>query len=296
MFEKQENIETPIASEVIISRHSIRGSGSEYEDISLEGVEKAKKIARGELVPVIEGAEEGSVIFMGGNSTETRTNSTLKVYSNELKDIFKERKDILFFNHDQIKGQSKKSGYLDTARYIKEKAGDNLKAKIIIDLPLTLNNLASKDWFREDGVSVKAEQEALLNRHGKDYSGAVKEWFEHGGFLGGKQILPRPIEVAENYLRAIKRLENFISEFSGKRKLKIVLIGHGFEIDALRVYLSNNRKITPEGFEKIGDKITDTAELSFIEPDNEGNIHLKYRGEKFVLPKTENKEETKQNE
>lgn len=291
MFEKQENFETSITSEAIISRHSIRGSGSEYEHLSPEGVEKAKKIAREELAPTIEGAEEGTVVFMGGNSAEMRTNSTLKVYSDELKEIFKERKDMLFFNRIQIKEQSKEKGYLSTARYIQEKANDNLKSKIIIDMPLTLNNLATKEWFREDGVSIKAEQEALLNRHGKDYSSAVKEWFGHGGFFGGKQRLPSPIEVAENYLRAIKRLENFIGEFSGKRKLKIVLVGHGFEIDALRVYLSNNRKITPAGFEKTGDQITDTAELSFIEPDNEGNIHLKYRGEEFVLPKTENKEE-----
>lgn len=291
MFENQKKFETSINSEAIVSRHSIKGNGSEYEGISPEGVEKVKRKAEEELAPIIERAEEGTVIFMGGNSTEARTASTLKIYSDELKDIFKERKDVIFFDRNQIKEQSKESGYLSTARYVQEKAGNNPKAKVVIDLPLTLNNLADKKWFEEDGVSVNLEQLALLNKHGQDYNAAIKEWFTCEGVLNGKQKLPRPVEVAENYLRAIKRLENFISEFSGKRNLKIVIVGHGFETDALQVYLANKRNITPEGFENIGGRVMDTAELSFIEPDNEGNIHLKYRGKEFVLPKAENKEE-----
>lgn len=289
MFENQKKFETSINSEAIVSRHSIKGGGSEHEDISPEGVEKAKRKAEEELAPLIESAEEGTVIFMGGNSTEARTASTLKIYSDELKDIFKERKDVVFFDRNQIKEQSKEKGYLGTARYIQEKANDNLKAKIVINIPLTLNNLADKKWFDEDGVSVNLEQLALLNKHNQDYNAAIKEWFTCEGVLNGKQKLPRPVEVAENYLKAIKRLENFISEFSGKRNLKIVIVGHGFETDALQVYLANKRNITPEGFENIGGRVMDTAELSFIEPDNEGNIHLKYRGKEFVLPKNETK-------
>ena len=291
MFEKQKNFEAANNAEAIFSRHSIKGEGSEYEQLSPEGVEKAKKKAEEELVPLIEGAEDGTVIFLGGNSTEARTVSTLKIYSDELKDIFKERKDVIFFDRNQIKEQSKKSGYLNTARYIQEKADNNPKAKVVIDIPLTLKNLADKKWFDEDGVSVNTEQLALLNRHGQDYNAAIKEWFMCEGFLNGKQKLPKPVEVAENYLRAIKRLENFIGEFSGERKIKTVFAGHGFEIDALLTYLANDGKVTPEGFEKIGGKVIDTAELSFIEPDNEGNIHLKYRGEEFVLPRAEDKGE-----
>ena len=291
MFENQKEFATTINSEAIISRHSIKGGDSEYKDISPEGVEKAKRKAREELISAVENAEEGTVIFMGGNSTEERTASTLKIYSDELKDFFKERKDVMFFDRNQIKEQSKESGYLSTAKNIQEKANNNPKAKVIIDIPLTLDNLADKKWFDEDGVSVNTEQIALLNRHGQDLNAAIKEWFMCEGFLDGKQKLPRPVDVAEDYLRAIKRLENFISEFSGKRKLKIVIVGHGFEIAALRVYLSNNQKITPEGFEKIGSKPVDTTELSFVEPDNEGSIHLKFRGEEFVLPRVEDKGE-----
>lgn len=295
MFEKQKNFEAG-HSEAIFSRHSIKGEGSEYEQLSPDGVEKAKKKAGEELVPLIESAEDGTVIFLGGNTNEARTASTLKVYSDQLKESFKGKENVIFFDRNQIKEESKKSGYLETARRLQEEADKNTKAKIVIDMPLLLKNFAKRDWWYEKDGSVKAEQEALLKKYGKDYSGAIKEWFGHGGVINSEQRLPKPEEIAESYLDAIKRLENFIGEFSGMRKTKTVFAGHSFEIDALLTYLANDGKVTPEGFEKIGGKVIDTAELSFIEPDNEGNIHLKYRGEEFVLPKTENKEETKQNE
>ena len=87
MFERQKNFEAANNSEAIFSRHSIKGEGSEYEQLSPEGVEKAKKKAEEELVPLIEGAEDGTVIFLGGNSTEARTVSTLKIYSDGLRAI-----------------------------------------------------------------------------------------------------------------------------------------------------------------------------------------------------------------
>lgn len=285
MFEKQKNFEAG-HSEAIFSRHSIKGEGSEYEQLSPDGVEKAKKKAGEELVPLIESAEDGTVIFLGGNTNEARTASTLKVYSDQLKESFKGKENVIFFDRNQIKEESKKSGYLETARRLQEEADKNPKAKIVIDLPLLLKNFAKKDWWYEKDGSVKAEQEALLKKYGKDYSSAIKEWFGHGGIINSEQRLPKPEEIAESYLDAIKRLENFIGEFSGMRKTKTVFAGHSFEIDALLTYLANDGKVTPEGFEKIGGKVIDTAELSFIEPDNEGNIHLKYRGEEFVLPKT----------
>lgn len=46
-----------------------------------------------------------------------------------------------------------------------------------------------------------------------------------------------------------------------------------------------------EGFEKLGSKVVDTTEMSTIEPDENGDLHLRYRGNDFIckLPKKEEK-------
>jgi broad specificity phosphatase PhoE len=95
--------------------------------------------------------------------------------------------------------------------------------------------------------------------------------------------VPSPATMAESYLNGIRRLEDFVKKFSGERKVKIVVVGHSFHIDALLTYLSNNGKVDLEGFEKIGNNVIDTTEMSTIEPDEAGNLKVSYRGKEFVF-------------
>src|SRR6056297_184606 len=89
-------------SEAFITRHSTRGEGSEYEQLSPEGVEKAKERVD-ELQALIESAEAGSVFVMGGNTSEARTRSTLQVYVDELKSRLEGQDDYLFLEREEIK-------------------------------------------------------------------------------------------------------------------------------------------------------------------------------------------------
>lgn len=139
--------------------------------------------------------------------------------------------------------------------------------------------MKKESWYESTG-EVKKGQLELLEKHGKDYTGAIKEWFKQ---VNNKQGSINPKEIAENYLNGIKRLEEFIKKFAPDRKINIVMIGHSFEIDALLTYLANDGKIDAEGFEKIGGKVVDETELSTIELKNEGQINLNYRGNDFVF-------------
>lgn len=279
----------PNESEAIVTRHSTKGKGSEYGELSPEGVEKAKERAR-EFAQIIEHADPGTVVFFGGSSYEQRTGSTLEVYADEVKEILKNNPEVLFFDQERITEEAK-VGYLATARKIQEEADQNQSAKVVVDLPLVLRDFENKDWLYDKEGNPKQEWMAMLNKHGKDYSSAIKEWFGNQGVFEGKQVVPPPATMAESYLNGIKRLEDFVKRFSGDRKVKIVVVGHSFHIDALLTYLANNGVVDLEGFEKLGSKVVDTTEMSTIEPDENGDIHLAYRGNEFVfkIPKEEDK-------
>ena len=270
----------PQQTEVYLTRHSTKAKQeeSEYKQLSLSGVERAQERAK-DLTEAVEQSDDGTIFFLGGNSIEDRTKSTLEVYSDELKRNFQDNEDVLFFGRDKIKDMSK-DGYSSTAESLIEEIQQSPESKVIIDLPLYIKDIMKKESWYESTGEVKKGQLELLEKHGKDYTGAIKEWFKQ---VNNKQGSINPKEIAENYLNGIKRLEEFIKKFAPDRKINIVMIGHSFEIDALLTYLANDGKIDAEGFEKIGGKVVDETELSTIELKNEGQINLNYRGNDFVF-------------
>ena len=280
----------PSESDAIVTRHSIKGKGSEYGELSPEGVEKAKERAR-EFAQIIEHADPGTVVFFGGSSYEQRTGSTLEVYADEVKEILKNNPDVLFFDQERI-AEEAKVGYMATARKIQEEADQNQSAKVVVDLPLVLRDFENKKWLYDEEGKPKKEWMAMLDKYGKDYSSAIKEWFGNQGVFEGKRVVPPPATMAESYLNGIKTLEDFVKRFSGNRKIKIVVVGHSFHIDALLTYLANNGVVDLEGFEKLDSKVVDTTEMSTIEPDENGDLHLAYRGKDFVFNIPKEKDES----
>ena len=280
----------PSESEAFITRHSVSGKGSEYEGLSPEGVEKARERAK-ELAALIEQAEKGSVVFFGGNTYESRTSSTLQAYFDELKEILSQNPDILMFDQGQVQEEARE-GYLKAAKSLQDQADTSPDSKVVIELPLKLKDFNKKEWFYGPDGNMIPEWDALLSKHGKDYGSAIKEWFSR--VENGDKALLDPTEIAESYLKGIARLENFVKKFSGDRKVKIVVVGHSFLIDAFLTYLSNNGKVTPEAFDKL-EGVIDTTELSILEPDSEGNLHLEYRGNEYVFKKDSSKGLLKEN-
>ncbi|OHA00621.1 MAG: hypothetical protein A3C11_01820 [Candidatus Sungbacteria bacterium RIFCSPHIGHO2_02_FULL_49_12] len=262
-------------SEYWLTRHAQSVSGV-TKDLPLtpEGVLQAKERAVA-LARMIEEAPEGAVIFHGGVSPFTRTRMTMGAYTNELKEQLKDREEI----HED----AKRVGYLKTAKGVVQKAESSPNTKVVIDLPLALKGLMDESQFYLPNGEVKPEWMALLVKHGKDFTSAVKEWFSVQPRTD--EALPNPYQIAESYIRDMRRLDEFAKRFFPDRPRRVTFVGHSFAIDALLTYIANDGKITPEGFEKIGGKVVNETELSVIEPGTSMKLH--YRDHDFELPDSE---------
>ncbi|OHA02174.1 MAG: hypothetical protein A3H71_00695 [Candidatus Sungbacteria bacterium RIFCSPLOWO2_02_FULL_48_13b] len=266
-----------------LTRHAQSVSGVDKTlPLTPEGVEQTKERAR-VLAEMIAEAPPGTVIFHGGVSPFTRTRLTIGAYTNELKELLKDREDVMFVDREEIHEDAKRVGYLETARGVVRKAEVSPDAKVVIDLPLALKGLMDENQFYFPNGEVKPEWMALLVKHGKDFTSAVKEWFSMQPRTD--DALPDPYHIAESYIRDMRRLDEFAKRFFPDRPRRVTFVGHSFAIDALLTYIANEGEITPEGFEKIGGRVVSETELSIIEPGTSMKLH--YRDQDFELPSSE---------
>ncbi len=259
-----------------ITRHTEWPRTEEKRSEKFEGItEKGEILARErakEIADLIENMDKGSIMFFGGASGLKRTQSTMEVYTDELKELFKNRDDVIFVNSQKIKELSKEKGATKTAKEIVEQASKNPDSKIIIEFPL---------WIKQFGDSRWKEYLKTTPREMSDNQ-IIKNWIKDKGQIQEEQIGPNPEEVAKNYLEGMKRLRKFIGGFFPERPVVISIVGHSGELDALFVYLANEGNISEEGFRKIEDKIINETEPAQIEFLSEGKIKLKYRDKEFI--------------
>lgn len=266
------------STEYWLTRHSKSGKGVESSPgLSEEGVALAKERAK-TIAELVNNSVKGSVIFYGGVTSAPRTRSTAEIYVDEVENTLHEEgaEGVRFIKQAEIKEDTEKSGYLATARSIASEADSNPDEKVVIELPLFLKEFSMEKYLcEEDGVTVKPEWQALLDKHGKDYTGAIREWFDN------KNGSIDPRQMAEEYLSGMRRLADFSRRFFPNRPIKIGLVGHSFIIDALLTYIANNNEISSEGFDKIGGDVVGETELATIEFDKDSNPVLNYRGQTF---------------
>ena len=275
-----------------ITRHSKSGKGVESSPgLSEQGVDMARERAK-TIVELIKNSEKGSVVFYGGVTNAPRTRSTMEFYTDETEKILNENnEDVSFIKKEDIKEKADQLGYLETAKKIALKINKSPDQKVVIELPLFLKEFSMERYLcEEDGKTVKPEWQKLLDKHGNNYTEMIKEWFNDSEIT--KSINPE--EMAKGCMDGMQRIADFSKRFFPNRPIKIGLVGHSFLIDVLLAYISNDRKISVEGFEKIGGDVVKETELSTVEFDNEDGIHLKYRGKEFVLPKNKEKEDINQ--
>ncbi len=173
-----------------------RGLGkksNKYWGLTCRGVvqtrEKAKILAK-----TVDDAPNGSVVVLGVCSKAIRTKSTLMVLTDELRRIFKDKKDVIFskpFNPVTP---------LDSLKEISMKSDDD-RAKVIIDFPLHIKEFIASPGQKERTMAKKLlfglcgaegffrrffpnnpiilvnvghsrEIDALINRLGKENGGA----------------------------------------------------------------------------------------------------------------------------
>lgn len=265
-------------TEYWLTRHSKSGKGvDDAPGLSQEGVDLARERAK-TIAELVNNSVKGSVIFYGGVTSAPRTRSTAEIYVDEVENTLNEEgaEGVRFIKKEEIKEDAEKSGYLATARSIASEADRNPDEKVVIELPLFLKEFSMEKYLcEEDGVTVKPEWQALLDKYGKDYTGAIREWFDNkNGSIDPKQM-------AEEYLSGMRRLADFSRRFFPNRPLKIGLVGHSFIVDALLTYIANNNEISSEGFDKIGGDVVAETELATIQFDENGSPILNYRGQTF---------------
>jgi hypothetical protein len=265
-------------NEFFTTRHSIKPEGediesSEFAGISDKGVELAKERGR-EILADLKKSEKGTIMFIGGVSESPRTKSTTMVYGHEIRNIIQEQgnDDVLVFLSDDLK-QIK--GYSDKVKFLSEQILKNPDKKIIFDLPLFIKEFSRNNRWTNKGGELTEYAQELLHRNNDNDEESMKDWFENQGKIGSLTG-PNPREVAEEHLAGINRLREFAKEYiQTDRPLIIGSVGHGWNLDAMAVYLANHGEVNKEAFEELQAKaIRETKIIRIVE--KEGRQVLEY--------------------
>lgn len=267
------------------TRHSIKPKGEDKESVLYKGIsEKGELLAKeraNDLVALVERAPEGAVVFIGGATDQIRTKSTAEVYGDEMKKIVaEENKDIIIFNRNDI--ADSKKGYSQIVEELVEKINADPAKKVIIDFPMFLKEFSIGGGKFLDASGNSNDFTNKLLELGGSEEGGSKKWIEGGGIADGIEG-PKPKEIAEEQLRGIDRLSEFVQKNLGQTRPVIIgFVGHSWPLDALAIYLANNGEVTMEGFEKIGGAMIKETEIAELVLDN-GKTKFKYRGKEYEL-------------
>jgi hypothetical protein len=272
-----------------VTRHSKKPKGediesSDYPGISEKGVELAKERAQ-EIESFLEQQDTGTVMFIGGGSEIARTKSTAEAYGDAVKELSKEKKDILVITKDEIISEGAPTGYTKAIEKIVEKIKLNPDKKVVVDYPLFLKELSPARWFDEKG-NLSPYAAELLKRNNDDEYETTKDWIRTGGQIENLQG-PNPSTVAEGYKKALLRLQEFAKQFIGDRSLVVGVVGHSMDIDVFATQLAKG-KIDVQGFEEVtrGQLVKET-EMATIKMDKD-KITLSYRNQDFTFENQDN--------
>lgn len=265
------------STEVFIGRHSKKPQDTDpksdtYEGMSKSGVDLAQKRAR-ELAILIEEAKQGVIIFLAGTSEAPRTKSTTHAYINELSEIFKNKADQYLIINSPVESPSQAVNLIN----------QNVSRKIIIGYPLFLKefSMITSGWVNKE-QEQSAYLKAMQEKFGMDEINLVREWISTEGKTDGFQG-PNPTEVAKNYLKGIRRLQQFAQKHFAGRKVIIGIIGHSWDLDVSVTYLAKGKVDLPSFDEVTQGEIIKETEISKIEFGQDETTVI-YRGREFKSP------------
>lgn len=275
-------------NEFFFARHSIKADkkkpedaeSQQYKGITEKGVELSRQKAQ-EVLKMLDQAEAGSVLFIGGASEQIRTKSTGKVFGDEIKEILARdgRNDILALTEADIADRQK--GYTEIVQGVSDKINASPDKKVLIDYPMLMKEFSMKMWLDEKG-NFSEYTNKLLAKNNNNSTAAMKDWIESEGKLDD-MTGPNPTKIAEDSLEGIERLREFAKKYIKDRPVIVGAVGHSWNFDALAVYLANNGKVNGEGFAKVGGELIKDSEIGMVEIDKEGSAVLKYKGKEFPI-------------
>lgn len=262
----------------------------DYPGITESGVEHGTETTKQELLDIVNRADPDAIVFFGGSSEEIRTKSTNKLRGDILAKEFGKRDDVVVYTQEDMEKlrQEAKDGNGKVLNLVEDIIESNKDKKIIFTYPLFLKGLSLRPQFRESGTGKRIYYSKKLGDLSHDHPDkSVEVWLKDEGKLhDGEETIQgkkTPQQVAEEHMRDIQRLRNFTKRFSGDRQSIIGLTGHGWNEDALMVYLANRGKVDAEGFSELGSVAIKQGELSQIE-FSDGEIIFHYRGQKYNIP------------
>lgn len=285
--------------EGFVGRHLKKPKGedkesTQYPGVSESGVEQGKERAQKELMEMIEKSEPGSIIFIGGASSEVRTKSGAELYGNELKEALKERQDefLVITREDVIaagKTDEDNTRYGEAIEEIQRIIEANPDKKVIVDFPLMLKELSLRSragkssWYDKDG-NIALYAKKLLERNNNNEYETIKDWIQTQGAPIDGEMGPNSQETAENYRNAILRLHDFIKSRIPDRPVAIGMVGHGWDTDAFIINQIKG-KVDSENFNEVmGDKAVQESEMIQFRFSPE-KTQLVFRGRNYEVEK-----------
>ena len=172
-------------------RYPVREKSEKYPEITKKGEKQTQEKAK-ILAQMIHGLSDSSVVVLGGCSKAVRTASTLAVFTDELRRIFQDKKDVIFsraFNPESP---------LDALKEISMHHMGNGN-KVIVDFPLPI----------EEFMALRGQKEiAVARRMINGLSG--EEGFFRRFFLEKFMILMNISHASE-----MEALANFLAKENG---------------------------------------------------------------------------------
>jgi len=253
-----------------------------YPFLTEKGVEKVRETAEKYYREVIEKMDSDGVLFLGGSSEEPRTKSTVEIIGASLKELYKDREDVLVLDLEDMTNLFQGGGFLEKISRINSLINDNPGKKIVIDFPLFIKELSLRPAFRKMGTGERTEYtDKLLEEENFDPQRAVLRWLSGEGKLGNLDSI-NPQLAAEKGKQGIDRLRKFARAIAGGRQINIGVVGHGWLLDVLAIFYANGGKVNREAFKKLfDDKSMDQAEAGYVEIDDGEKLVLHYKGEEF---------------
>jgi len=295
MFNEKESI--------IFTRHTKRADGSmgygleagqkpseNYPHITIEGEEKTREIARLNFKKLIEQSVEGSILFIGGASEEERTKETAEVIGDELKECFQNDAELMIFTKKEMDdlGEQAKAKKTSTNKIIRFIIENNPNKKMVFTFPFYLKEFSLRSHHREKETGKHTDYMLeLLEQTNYDERAAALEWFKNNGTIkdeSGKTFkVPTPQETAETHISGINRLKSFAKKFAPDRSINIGIVGHGWQLDALALYIANKGKVDAESFERVfGNQLIQQPETGVITFDKNRTL-LEYKEKTYEI-------------
>ncbi len=228
-----------------------------YPSITKKGERKAREMADHKFGEIVDSMDKDGILFVGGSSEEKRTKATTEVIGDELSNKYQEDGSINIFTKKDIdnwRNEVKEKGgkVLDKIRQAIE---GNPDQKLVFTYPLFLKEFSLRPHHRDKDTGEHTPyMKRLLKQVGNNENKAVLEWFRNEGKLvSGDKIfqVPSPQQTAEKHLLGIQRLKEFAQSMISQRSVSIGFVGHGWQLDALAVYLANNGKVNAKAFERL---------------------------------------------